>query len=323
MLESPPPPLEWEIEGLLLKRGILELMGRPKARKTFLAWQLALCKAAGIPFLGFDTGEPGSVLYLDEETGETLLFERFLANRAGHPALALPETFARFRSVSFQRFKFGDDRLRAQIEARKPSLTIFDSYRRMLPPGRDENDSGDTAWAFEWLSELRHEFDGAQAVIHHSKKNVGDGASWEDAARGSGDHFAVVDTMLGLTKREHGLATLRGTSRTGDIDPITLTFNPQTLLFELTTAKPAPGFNAEAVIADFLRGQMGGEAFQSAVQAHLVKEGGRTKYQAERILSKIPVVNRDAPPPEVRIGKELIRGSSGNQNRLFLVQVPS
>jgi hypothetical protein len=319
-LAVPPRPLAWDVAGILPSLGILGILGRPKSLKTFFAWQLGLCRAAGVPFLEHATADPVRVLYLDEESGESLLFDRFLHNRAGHPAFTTPETLERFRIASFQSYRFLKDRLRAQLEAVRPGLVIFDSYRRFLPSELSENDSGDTATAFAWVSDLRRDFETAVAIVHHTRKAVGDGESWEDSARGSGDFFAAVDGLVGLTKRPHGLLSLRGTFRAaGEIEPVTLAFNPETFLLEPTSAKPAAGFDAPAEIEAFLRSQLTGDALQTAAQAHLEKLG-RNKKQAERDLAKVPTFDRRSPPPGLKLGKESVPGTNGGQKRIFLVE---
>ena len=64
------------IEGVLRKGSKLAIIGKPKARKSFCAIQLAIALASGRKWLGFNC-KPGKVLYIDTELSEPDIRERF------------------------------------------------------------------------------------------------------------------------------------------------------------------------------------------------------------------------------------------------------
>lgn len=64
------------IEGVLRKGSKLAIIGKPKARKSFCAIQLAIALTSGGKWLGFNC-KPGKVLYIDTELSEPDIRERF------------------------------------------------------------------------------------------------------------------------------------------------------------------------------------------------------------------------------------------------------
>ena len=77
-LEAPPPPRRWLLEDVLPLgvTGLVASMGG--AGKSYLAYQLGLSVAAGLPFLGWNVPEPGAVLYIAAEDDEAELHRRGL-----------------------------------------------------------------------------------------------------------------------------------------------------------------------------------------------------------------------------------------------------
>jgi hypothetical protein len=64
--------------GLLRRGDVANVIGGPKARKSFLMMQLALCVASGIPFLAWETVQ-GRVLLIDNELRGDDLARRLIA----------------------------------------------------------------------------------------------------------------------------------------------------------------------------------------------------------------------------------------------------
>ena len=202
-------PLGFRVERVLSSLGILLLVGRPKAGKTFLAQLLGLSIAGGSRFLDFPT-MTGRVLFGDEENGNELLRARFAKIVQSDPAFQDPETLARCRVCSFAGVRLsgkGLDVLRREVEAFEPEVLILDSFRRVF--GGDENSSEQVAQAIETLSKVRNDYSLEIVVLHHLRKDAG-GSEWADSVRGSGDLFGGVDALLGLQRtgklsaRPHG-----------------------------------------------------------------------------------------------------------------------
>jgi KaiC/GvpD/RAD55 family RecA-like ATPase len=62
LLDEPDEPIDWILENRIPAGGIVLLAAPPKAGKSTLARELALCVATGSPFLGWST-TPGRVWY--------------------------------------------------------------------------------------------------------------------------------------------------------------------------------------------------------------------------------------------------------------------
>ncbi len=68
-------PTEFFIKDLLPERSTMLITAIPKAGKSLFAQQMAVCIAAGIPFLGYEC-QKGKVLYIDAETPMYYSYER-------------------------------------------------------------------------------------------------------------------------------------------------------------------------------------------------------------------------------------------------------
>jgi 5S rRNA maturation endonuclease (ribonuclease M5) len=108
--------------------------------------------------------------------------------------------------------------LRETIIVHRAEIVVIDSARRAAP-GLDENDSRQVSVLFNALRELAAELRCTIVVIHHPRKRGNDGREQDaaDAARGSGDLLASVDSYLfyrrlgdGLVRIEHGKARRGG-----------------------------------------------------------------------------------------------------------------
>ncbi|MBX3002500.1 MAG: AAA family ATPase [Anaerolineales bacterium] len=63
---QPLPARTWSVHGLFHRPGLFMLIGDPGSRKSFTAVDLAVCVAAGKPWLTRAT-QPGPVLFVDEQ----------------------------------------------------------------------------------------------------------------------------------------------------------------------------------------------------------------------------------------------------------------
>src|SRR5271170_4630573 len=128
-----PDQQSWLVEGLWSEDAVGIIGGEPKCCKSFLALDLAVAVAAGIPCLRrFAVARPGRVLLYPAED-----------------RVRLDETIARL----------------------KPRLLILDPFVRLHRI--DENVSGDVAPLLAFLRELQRRHAIAVAVVHHAKKGAG------------------------------------------------------------------------------------------------------------------------------------------------------
>jgi len=153
---------EFLVEGFLPAKSIAIVGGDSGIGKSPLICQLALCLAAGIPFLGMETHQ-GRVLYFDLENSlidckgmrDTLAGFLSLREVPNHDFLLVPEPadFARLSDL---------------LEKLKPSLVVIDSLRAYAPDATEKN-----AKAGEWLKEVRQlmrKHGCSLLVVHHLRK---------------------------------------------------------------------------------------------------------------------------------------------------------
>jgi hypothetical protein len=224
-------PPSYIVDRLVLDLGLAALIGRSKAKKSFLKKLLGLCVASGEPFLGFDT-QQGTVLDIDEENSPELAAEQLANMIRAVPAFADPDVLRSYRICSMKGLRLygpGLERLRREIDNFGPMLTFLDAYRRIS--GSDENSSKEVSADMEKMNRIREEFGTAILFLHHSSEEISKGPNWEDQARGSTDFFAAVDSMMGLRKTGSLTGWLRASTRAGDVEPFDLAFDSVTNIF--------------------------------------------------------------------------------------------
>ncbi len=155
------------IHGLLRSRSIGIGVGDSGLGKSPLFYQLGLCVAAGVPFLGLPA-EQGNVVYVDLENGleDSKTLMEALARHLGLPQV--PDNFLLSDGESFLPV-----REQGFFEEIKPSLLIIDSLRAWRPHAEESNTQ-----AAETLNELKRiarKHDLSVLLVHHIKKPGEDG----------------------------------------------------------------------------------------------------------------------------------------------------
>ena len=159
--------------GLVPKRAVSFLIGDSHLGKSAFAYQLGLCVAAGIPFLGMPT-EQGLVVYLDYEN--PLDDSKKLRDQLVR-FLELPKVPSDFIVWSAYNPK-NENGLALSLDsvcAGKPRLLIVDSLRSHKP----DFEKGDHCSSeMNRLNDLARKYGVAILVIHHIRKpKTGDGNS--------------------------------------------------------------------------------------------------------------------------------------------------
>lgn len=155
----------WIPEGLLL------LAAAPKVGKSTLILQIAVCKAAGLPFWGQDVPE-GKVLMIDLETNERRLRRKLEA--AGVTQLKPGRLLY---STEWPRGLLGVERIAQTLDADPGiSLVIIDTLQRF----RESSPGNKNAYAQDYealapLQQLCRERSGLAIVaVHHKRKAASD-----------------------------------------------------------------------------------------------------------------------------------------------------
>ena len=199
-LEDRPKARRWMIEALWSEQGVGIIGGEPKCGKSFLALDLAVAVAAGVPCLRrFAAAQPGPVLL-------------FAAEDAGHIVRTRLEGIARAANADFEtldiavidvpvlRLDHRQDRQRLleTVERVGPRLVVLDPLVRLH--GVDENTVAEIAPILGFLRDLQRRFNTAVLLVHHARKS---GATRPgQALRGSSELHAWGDSNLYLRRRE-------------------------------------------------------------------------------------------------------------------------
>jgi hypothetical protein len=156
------------VAGLIARRSVSILVGDSGLGKSPLAYQLGICVAAGIPFLGMET-EPGPVVYADYENGmeeSNALLER-LARFLGLEKP--PDNFYLWTPDHADR-PFDIDRICSEA---KPALVILDSLRAHDPAFEKTEHAGQGMKSLRTAGANKNSV--AIVAIHHTKKPGLDG----------------------------------------------------------------------------------------------------------------------------------------------------
>ena len=173
------PPVEYSVEGFLLRKSLMMLSASRGLGKSQVAMHLAQAIADGSDFFGWEVKEPRRVLFFDGEMSLPMLQERlrmFLPERHpqnlqfltdGHLALAKMETINLASIEGRAVFVEGLKRLRER--GRLPEVIILDNVSA-LTQGLKEDDNTEvrafTRW-FKWLRALGF----TVVYVHHAGKD--------------------------------------------------------------------------------------------------------------------------------------------------------
>ena len=199
-LEDRPRQQQWLIEELWGRQAVGIVGGEPKCGKSFLALDLAVAVAAGVPCLRhFAANEPGPVLL-------------FAAEDAGHIVRARLQSIALAAGTRFETLEIAvidvptlrlDDRADRQrlvetVERIRPRLVVLDPLVRLHRV--DENTVTQVGPILGYLRDIQRRYETAVLLVHHARKS---GATRPgQALRGSSDLHAWGDSNLYLKRRD-------------------------------------------------------------------------------------------------------------------------
>jgi hypothetical protein len=190
---------DWQVEDLFFAGDTVLAFGASGSGKSFLAVDMGLAIARGVPFLGKATRK-GSVLYQAGEGGKGLL-KRLKAYRQHHglwsadvPFVLLPETVNLF-SGDGDVEAFGEECLAWKAALPEPlALIVIDTFST-ASTGANENASEDMSRMLAAGKRL-HTITGAAIMWVHHKNAAG------DRERGHTSLRANVDTAIEITRDE-------------------------------------------------------------------------------------------------------------------------
>jgi hypothetical protein len=196
-----PQARRWLIEELWADEAVGIVGGEPKCCKSFLALDMAVAVAGGVPCLRrFAAAQTGRVLLFAAEDALHVVRQR-LAGIARAADRVLDDLDIHVITVPSVRLDVDRDRdaLTETVSALRPKLLVLDPFVRLHRI--DENLSGEVAPLLAYLRELQRRFHVAVVLVHHARKG---GAKLRagQALRGSSEFHAWGDSNLYL--RRHG-----------------------------------------------------------------------------------------------------------------------
>ncbi len=196
-----PQARRWLIDALWADEAVGIVGGEPKCCKSFLALDMAVAVAGGVPCLRrFAPARTGRVLLYAAEDALHVVRQRLtgIAAVAGRDLADLDIHVITAPSVRLD-VEPDRDALTETIVELEPTLLVLDPFVRLHRI--DENLSGEVAPLLAYLRELQRRFHVAVVLVHHARKG---GAKLRagQALRGSSEFHAWGDSNLYL--RRHG-----------------------------------------------------------------------------------------------------------------------
>ena len=190
LLNLPSPT--WLIDNLIPQGGLASLYGAPESTKSFMAIDLALCVATGLPWHGRAV-EKGFCIYVAAEGGPGI-GKRVKAWLQHHNLPASKANVGWVIETLAVSSGSGDiDTLMGRIEEidQAPKLIVIDTLARCFEG--DENQQEDMGEFIAGMGQLRHEYGAAILAVHHTNLS-GDRERGNTALRGG------TDTMLAIER---------------------------------------------------------------------------------------------------------------------------
>ena len=221
-LEDRPRDQRWLVDDLWARDGVGIIGGEPKCGKSFLALDLAVAVAAGVPCLRhFPAAQPGPVVFYAAEDAGDLLRTRLedIARAADTPFHDLNIAVIDIPKLRLDR-KSHRVRLRQTIERIKPRLVVLDPLVRMHRA--DENSVAGIAPILGFLRGLQRQYSTAVVLVHHSRKSAATRPG--QALRGSSDLHAWGDSNVYIRRRKGQIAMTVEHRAAPGLDDIELEF---------------------------------------------------------------------------------------------------
>ena len=230
LLANPPPRPKELIEGVLNYAEKMPLGGASKVGKTWLALDVAVSVACGVPWLGYQTHK-ARVLFVNLELTDWAIASRvrLICEQKGvtlePDALVLLNLRGWDVNMTLLAPKL------AEFAGERFGLIIPDPVYKTLGD-RDENSAGDIAGLLRLLEEVIRETGAAVLFTHHFNKGLAAGKQELDRFSGSGVWARDPDVLLSIQPhQEEGCLILEGTIRNGKSpDPVGLRYDPFPIL---------------------------------------------------------------------------------------------
>src|SRR5271170_5025627 len=247
-----PEQQRWLVTGLWSEQAVGIIGGEPKCCKSFLALDLAVAVAAGIPCLRrFAVSRPGRVLFYPAEDALHIVRRR-LEGICAAAGVSLADLDVQVITAPSLRLDLEADRARLDetIARLQPRLLVLDPFVRLHRI--DENVSGDVAPLLAFLRDLQRRHAIAVAVVHHARKGAGAIRAGQ-ALRGSSEFHAWGDSNLYLRRDSDDRIVLTVEHRAAAATPsvtLELAQRDHALALQPVQADPLPDSRIEPISVD-------------------------------------------------------------------------
>lgn len=219
---EPPAPI---IDGgVLLHKTLLLVYGQPKAKKTFLALNMAVAIAQGKSFAVFEIPKAEKVFYISAEGGYFSTRDRIKKMCHGLDKGHLPN----FQMCFNSRINLLDEEdlatLKKKIAEYEPKVIIIDPLVRFHDA--DENSATKMGEVFTTIRGIIDTFNCSIILIHHAGKDDSRGARGSSAIAGEYDSCIQIDTNDDTSKLTFDMRHVETP------EPEHIMFNKETLWFE-------------------------------------------------------------------------------------------
>ncbi len=211
MMDAADEEIAYDIPDLVSPGEKVVIVGRAKARKTWLALDLIRSLTTRAPFMGYAPWTPPKalkVIYVGEEGVKQKFARRIKALHIQRDTgLVRWKHRTRFSLVSEARVTALIDELRDH----GTNVLILDPFQRMSG-GIEENSAKETAPVWDAIARIQSELPNLTVwVVFHAGKND-DRALTLDAIRGSSRHAGELDVGIIVKKEDeqHSLVTIEG-----------------------------------------------------------------------------------------------------------------
>lgn len=191
----------WLIPGFLPAQGTAMIYGPSGSYKSFVALDMALCLAYGVPGQWGAPPVKNDVLFIAGEGPVATAKKRWPAWREwreiefsnDHRFFILDRVPAFTDTERWEGIKADLAHLNV-----KPALVVVDTMARLLT-GMDENSAKDVTLVTDFMESIARHYECLALAIHHTGKDEKKGA------RGSSAFQANMDTLLSTTKKHGGM----------------------------------------------------------------------------------------------------------------------
>lgn len=188
--------------GFLRRKEVANIISGSKVSKSWLLMSLAIQKAIGGSWLGFQM-EPGRTLLLDYELTEGTFLHR-LRNVAGALGVGMERLKGKIMVKSWRGEEDRDlETFFLRFKPREFDLTIIDPlYKTNEDKDFDENSNAQMAMTYNRLMAYAKHLDAGMLIVHHSTKGDQSGKDVADIGAGAGAQSRAADIHLAIRRHK-------------------------------------------------------------------------------------------------------------------------